>query len=162
MSEELDEELTQFTFQSETQVAAETPVAGFTDSWGWFERRLCRAIDDLEPQTFLIANGPDGIYVQVARDPDCLWCEAVSQNYRPHADSALIAARLASDGWSIAGPADDNHEAVRELEDASGAAALLVRALRSGLGVESPSDIDVHGGSFRPDTDGGLPLHLAA
>ena len=162
MSEELDEELTLFTFQSDTQVVAETPVAGFTDSWGWFERRLCRAIDDLEPQTFLIANGPDGIYVQVARDPVCLWCEAVSENYRPHEASALIAARLASDGWSIAGPTDDNHEAVRELPDAAGAAALLVRALHHGFGVASPSEIDVHGGSFPPGPDGGLPLHLAA
>lgn len=127
---------------------------------GWlsFRRQLHAQMPTVPMRGFLIAEqqsglGTDLIYVQVAREPGRLWCEAVSERFRPPGAPLPSAAALRAAGWTLADDTHPNHWA-----DLSGPAAdvlaveLLVCTLHSLYGVEAPDELGVKVGLFPPNT----------
>lgn len=138
-----------------------------TAGWDRLRRLLERQLGSLPVGWFVIAertdSSPDVIYVQAARDADCLWCEAVGPTnravgVRPPSPSALLAA-----GWSLADEEHVNHWA--EIAGPAAepiAAELLVCTLKSLYKVDDSRHVEVTVGQFPEPPDGGLHLRQAS
>ncbi|HEV2459663.1 MAG TPA: hypothetical protein VGS80_15005 [Ktedonobacterales bacterium] len=125
------------------------PTAITTRTWEAFQQGLVWEVGRLEAGTKVViaAAAERRAYVQVARDADRLYAEAVSNRVLrgDRRQSPGQEQRLAGAGWQ---PPDERHpnwwcdrQGLLSATDSQQLAALIVIALQEGLGIAQPQEL---------------------